>query len=322
MRIDKFLLERIEKVSRNFIQNTISDKGVLVNDKVVKPSYKVRPNDVIKIYSSMEPRHKIEVIPEPIDLDIRYEDKDIIIIYKPPGLVVHPGIGNLSGTLVNGLVHYLSQTDLPVLEGNEVDRPCLVHRIDKDTSGLLVVAKNDFAMNHLAKQFFDHSIDREYVALVWGSPEPEKGTIKGNIGRHPTERFKMHVFQDEEGGKPAVTHYEVLESLYYVSVIKCKLETGRTHQIRVHLSSKSHPLFNDYKYDGARIRKGTVFTRYKQFVKNCFDMIPRHALHAKSLGFIHPRTNEYVLFETDLPEDMQNVIEKWRDYVTHQKSKR
>ncbi|MBT8232217.1 MAG: RluA family pseudouridine synthase [Bacteroidia bacterium] len=322
MRIDKFLLERIEKVSRNFIQNTISDKGVLVNDKVVKPSYKVRPNDVIKIYSSMEPRRKIEVIPEPIDLDIRYEDKDIIIIYKPPGLVVHPGIGNLSGTLVNGLVHYLSQTDLPVLEGNEVDRPCLVHRIDKDTSGLLVVAKNDFAMNHLAKQFFDHSIDREYVALVWGSPEPEKGTIKGNIGRHPTERFKMHVFQDEEGGKPAVTHYEVLESLYYVSVIKCKLETGRTHQIRVHLSSKSHPLFNDYKYDGARIRKGTVFTRYKQFVKNCFDMIPRHALHAKSLGFIHPRTNEYVLFETDLPEDMQNVIEKWRDYVTHQKSKR
>ncbi|NNL92802.1 MAG: RluA family pseudouridine synthase [Saprospiraceae bacterium] len=322
MRIDKFLLERIEKVSRNFIQNTISDKGVLVNDKVVKPSYKVRPNDVIKIYSSMEPRRKIEVIPEPIDLDIRYEDKDIIIIYKPPGLVVHPGIGNLSGTLVNGLVHYLSQTDLPVLEGNEVDRPCLVHRIDKDTSGLLVVAKNDFAMNHLAKQFFDHSIDREYVALVWGSPEPEKGTIKGNIGRHPTERFKMHVFQDEEGGKPAVTHYEVLESLYYVSVIKCKLETGRTHQIRVHLSSKSHPLFNDYKYDGARIRKGTVFTRYKQFVKNCFDMIPRHALHAKSLGFIHPRTNEYVLFETDLPEDMRNVIEKWRDYVTHQKSKR
>lgn len=324
MRIDKFLLERIEKVSRSFIQNTITDKNVLVNDKVIKPSYKVRPLDNIKVLSSMEPRKKIEIRAEEMDLDIRFEDEDIIVLYKPPGLVVHPGVGNFSGTLVNGLVHYIANKntdDLPVLEGNDIDRPFLVHRIDKDTSGLLVIAKNDYAMNHLAKQFFNHSIEREYIALVWGSPEPEVGTLSGNIGRHPTDRFRMHVFKDGDEGKRAVTHYEVLESMYYVSVVKCKLETGRTHQIRVHLSNNNNPLFNDSKYDGDRIRKGTVFTRYKQFVKNCFDIIPRHALHAKSLGFVHPRTNEKVYFETDLPEDMALVIDKWRDYVTHQKSK-
>ncbi len=324
MRLDKFLLERIEKVSRSFIQNTIADENILINDKVVKSSYKVRPNDVIRVLSDMEPRRKMEVKGQDIALDIRYEDDDILVIYKPPGLVVHPGVGNHDGTLVNGLVYHLAKQSndaLPILEGNDSTRPCLVHRIDKDTSGLLVVAKNDYAMNHLAKQFFDHSIEREYIALVWGSPEPEKGTIEGNIGRHPTDRFRMHVFKDGEEGKHAVTHYEVLESMYYVSVIKCKLETGRTHQIRVHLSSNNHPLFNDSKYDGNRIRKGTVFSRYKQFVKNGFDLLPRHALHAKSLGFIHPRTNEKVIFDTELPEDMALVIQKWRDYVTHQKSK-
>ena len=320
-RLDKFLLDRLEKVSRNMIQNAISEGMVLVNDKTVKSSYKTRPNDVIQIFFSGLGPKEFELIPEDIPLDIRYEDDDVLVIYKPPGLVVHPGVGNWTGTLVNGLVHYMKSKDLPVMEGNQNDRAGLVHRIDKDTSGLLVVAKNELAMTHLAKQFHDHTIEREYIALVWGSPDPEKGRIEANIGRHPKDRLKQFVFTEADQGKHAVTHYEVLEDLYYVSLVKCVLETGRTHQIRVHMAYLGHPLFNDTRYGGDAIKKGTVFSRYKQFVNNCFKLLPRHALHAKSLGFIHPRTGEKMRFETQLPEDMQQLLEKWRNYVTHQKSK-
>lgn len=321
IRLDKFLMDRIEKVSRNIIQNGIANERILVNGEKTKSSYKIRPNDLIQVFYSALDVYDFDVKPEPIELDIRYEDQDLLVIYKPPGLVVHPGVGNWTGTLVNGLLHHLQETNLPVMEGNSPDRPCLVHRIDKNTSGLLVVAKNEMAMGALSKQFFDHSIEREYIALVWGSPEPEKGTIVGNIGRHPKDRLKRFVFEDGEQGKHAITHYEVLEDLYYVSLVRCHLETGRTHQIRVHFAHKGHPLFNDVKYGGDTIRKGTIFTKYKQFVNNCFDILPRHALHARSLGFIHPRTNKKIVFETDIPDDMQQVIEKWRHYVEHQKSK-
>ncbi len=321
IRIDKFLFDRIVGVSRNKIQNAVSDGSILVNEKQIKSNYKIRPHDIITVVLPTEPREKTRAAPEKMDLNIQYEDDDLIIVNKPAGLVVHPGIGNRNGTLVNGLIHHIGNADIPILPGNEYDRSGIVHRIDKDTSGLMVVAKTEKAMTHLAKQFFDHTIDREYVALVWGDPEPEKDTIEGNIGRHPTDNLRMHVFPENESGKHAVTHYEVIESFYYVTMIKCKLETGRTHQIRVHLSNKGHPLFNDQKYGGDQIRKGTIFTKYKQFVHNCFKCIERHALHAKSIGFIHPKTQEYVRFESDLPADMSEVIERWRNYVTHQKQK-
>jgi len=269
-----------------------------------------------------EPKEKQYAQAEDIPLDIRYEDDQLIILYKPPGLVVHPGTGNQTGTLVNGLVHYLEQSkSLPVLPGNDLSRPGLVHRIDKNTSGLMVIAKTHNAMAHLAQQFFDHKIDREYQALVWGNFDDVKGTIEGHIGRHPRERTKMAVFQDGDEGKEAITHYEVIEDLYYISLVSCKLETGRTHQIRVHLAHKGHPLFNDEKYGGSSIVKGTVFTKYKQFVQNVFKLIPRQSLHAKSIGFIHPETKEYMKFETELPEDMQAALDKWRHYVTHKKEK-
>ena len=323
LRIDKFLLDRLEKASRSKIQKAIKNKSILVNGVEIKSNYKVRPLDTIVIVLPEERKEKEWATAEDIPLDIRYEDEEVMVVYKPPGMVVHPGIGNHSGTLVNGLVHYFaSQKELPTLPGNNRTRSGLVHRIDKDTSGLLVVAKTEQAMAHLAKQFYDHSIEREYVAIVWGSLDPEKGTIVGNIGRHPKERKKMYVFRDGEDGKEAITHYETIEDLYYVSLIRCKLETGRTHQIRVHMSTNNNPLFNDKRYGGDKIVKGTVFTKYKQFVFNTFKLLTRHALHAKSLGFVHPTTNKFLKFETELPDDMQAAIDKWRHYVTHQKSKR
>jgi len=323
LRIDKFLHGKIEKVTRNRIQKAIKDKSILVNRKEIKSNYKVRPNDLILVVLPEEPKEKQAAQAEDIPLDIRYEDDHLLVLYKPPGLVVHPGTGNLSGTLVNGLVHYLSsKTDMPVLPGNDLTRPGLVHRIDKDTSGLMVIAKTQNAMAHLAQQFFDHKIDREYQALVWGNFEEPKGTIEGHIGRHPKERTRMFVFRDGDEGKHAITHYEILEDLYYVTLVKCKLETGRTHQIRVHMSDRGHPLFNDEKYGGSSIVKGTVFTKYKQFVHNVFKLIPRHALHAKSIGFIHPETREYVKFESELPEDIQAALDKWKHYVTHKKSQK
>ena len=309
----------MEKLSRNRIQNACKAGAVLVNDKPVKSNYKIRPKDNIKIVLPKPPVENTSIIPEDIPLDIRYEDDDLMIVYKPPGMVVHPGTGNRSGTLVNALAYYLQNADLPVMEGNQLDRPGLVHRIDKDTSGLLVIAKTEFAMTHLAKQFFDHSIEREYIALVWGNFDETKGTITGHIGRHPRDRKKMHVFPDEDFGKHAVTHFEVIQDYYYVSLVNCRLETGRTHQIRVHMSNLNHPLFNDEKYGGSSIVKGTVFSKYKQFVHNCFKLLPRQALHAKSLGFIHPRTKEFVKFEADLPQDFSETIEKWNAYLNSRK---
>lgn len=318
IRIDKFLMDRIESVSRNKIQNAIKAGAVIVDGKEVKSNYKVRPKQTISILLD-KPPVEYEVLPEDIPLQIHYEDDDLMVIYKEPGLVVHPGVGNKNGTLVNALAYHF-QKNLPVMEGNLPDRPGLVHRIDKNTSGLLVVAKTDLAMSGLAKQFFDHSIERTYQAIVWGSPEEREGTIEGNIGRHPKERKQMHVFEDGEEGKPAITHYKVLDDLYYVSLIECKLETGRTHQIRVHMKYLGHPLFNDERYGGDRVVKGTVFSKYKQFVINCFEICPRHALHAKSLGFIHPRTKKHMHFETELPSDMADVLEKWRGYVASRSS--
>ncbi|MBK8626982.1 MAG: RluA family pseudouridine synthase [Saprospiraceae bacterium] len=319
VRIDKFLLDRLEKVSRNRIQNAIKIGCILVNDKDIKSNYKVKPGDEISLVLPSNPEDQETLVAENIPLDIIYEDEHLMVINKPPGLVVHPGTGNTSGTLVNALLFHFQHQKLPLLQGNKEDRPGLVHRIDKDTSGLILIAKNDFAMTHLAKQFFDHTIDREYVALVWGDVKEHVGTISGNIGRHERDRMQMAVYVDGSQGKHAVTHYEVIESLYYVTLIKCKLETGRTHQIRVHLKHLGHTLFNDDRYDGNRILKGTIFNKYKQFVENCFQLMPRQALHARSLGFIHPATEEKMHFEIGLPEDFENVLNKWRGYVSSRK---
>ena len=320
VRIDKFLMARIEHATRNKIQNACKSGRVRVNGNEIKSNYKVRPFDEIKVYIAHQPMAGQRVQPEPIPLEIVYEDDYILVINKQAGLVVHPGVGNWTGTLVNGLVHYFESTDLPVMEGNLADRPGLVHRIDKDTSGLLVIAKTEDAISGLSKQFFDHTIDREYVALVWGDVEEEQGTIVGNIGRHPTNRTQMFVFEEEEEmGKHAITHYEVMEDLYYVTLVKCKLETGRTHQIRVHMKYIGHTLFNDARYGGDKILKGTVFTNYKRFVENTFELLPRQALHAVSLGFIHPITKEKMHFETELPEDFQAALEKWRGYTATRK---
>jgi len=319
IRLDKFLGDRLENVSRNKIQIALKAEAITVNKKPCKSNYKVRPGDLIDVIIPKFQDPTAQVQPEDIPLQIEYEDEDILIVNKEWGMVVHPGIGNYSGTLVNALTFYLQKDDMPVMEGNTPERPGLVHRIDKDTSGLLVIAKNDFAMTHLAKQFFDHTIERKYVALVWGAPEPVAGTIDANIGRHPRYRLQQTVFEEEDEGKTAITHYETIEDLYYVSLVRCQLETGRTHQIRVHMKHIGNPIFNDARYDGDRIRKGTVFTKYKQFVHNCFDLIPRQALHAQTLGFIHPRTGKKVYFESPLPDDMHSVLEKWRHYLTHRK---
>ncbi len=313
VRLDKFLLDRLNQVSRNKIQNGIRSGAILVNNKEVRPNYKVRPLDEISVVT---PRHEtVPLAAEPIPLDIIFEDEDLLVVNKQPGLVVHPGVGNRNGTLVNGLIHHLDQSKLPLLKGNPEDRPGLVHRIDKDTSGLLVIAKNDFTLSALARQFYHHSVKRTYQALVWGQPEPEEGTINLHIGRHPKNRLIQTTFPEGEQGRRAVTHFKVLEPLYYVSLVQCTLETGRTHQIRVHMQAIGHPLFNDYRYGGDRILKGTIFQKYRQFVENCFKMYPHQALHANTLGFKHPGTGEELLFQQELPEGFQMLLEKWRNYV-------
>jgi len=313
IRIDKFLFGKIENISRNRIQNAAKAGNILVNGKAVKSSYKVKPADVISIVMSQPPR-EYEVIPQDIPINIIYEDEDIIVVNKEAGMVVHPGYNNYEGTLVNALRYHIDQqypNHGPEIEAN------LVHRIDKNTSGILLVAKNELAQAKLGKQFFDHSIERKYIALVWGDFQEDKGRIEGHIGRSLKDRLQMTVFPDGEYGKHAVTHYKVIERLGYVSVVECQLETGRTHQIRAHMRYIGHPLFNDATYGGDKILKGTTFTKYKQFVQNCFKLLPRQALHAKSLGFIHPTTGEKMFFDSDLPQDMQSVIEKWRDYAAH-----
>ena len=312
LRVDKFLIDRLPNVTRNRVQNGIRDGFVKVNDNPIKPNYKVRPGDVVSV-SLPEPPRDTEVVPENIPLDIVFEDNHLLIVNKPAGMVVHPAYQNWTGTLVNALTYHFQ--NLPEMAGNE-GRPGLVHRIDKDTSGLLVIAKSEPAMNGLAKQFFDHSIERTYQALVWGEPE-ESGTIDVNLGRSLKDRRITAPFPDGDFGRRAVTHFKVLEHLRYVSLIECKLETGRTHQIRAHLKYIGHPLFNDATYGGDKILKGTQFSKYKTFVQNCFKVIPRQALHAKSLGFDHPVTGERMSFTSVLPQDMLDVLDKWRNYVQH-----
>jgi 23S rRNA pseudouridine1911/1915/1917 synthase len=311
LRVDKFLFQRIENISRTKIQAAAEAGCILVNERPVKSNYKIKPADVVSVVLP-HPPHEFEIVPENIPIDIVFEDDDLIVINKPAGMVVHPGHGNYTGTLVNALSYYLSDVTL-FSRGDS--RPGLVHRIDKNTSGLLVIAKNEYAMSHLAKQFYDRKTQRLYTAIVWGTFKEPEGTIEGNIGRNPKDRLKMHVPLLEEDGKPAVTHFRVIEELGYISVVECKLETGRTHQIRVHMEFIGHPVFNDERYGGDRILKGTTFTKYKQFVENCFKLVPRHALHAKTLGFNHPRTKKELFFESPLPDDMQQLIEKWRRYL-------
>jgi len=312
LRIDKFLSDRIENSSRTRIQNAANAGNILVNNNPVKPNYKIKPGDIVQVVLPTPPR-EIELIPENIPLNIVYEDDDVLVVNKEPGMVVHPAYGNYTGTLVNALMWHFK--DLPLFSSGE-SRPGLVHRIDKNTSGILVIAKNEFALNRLSKQFFDRTTDRKYNALVWGIPDPPEGTITGNVGRNIKDRKIMQVFKDDSEGKTAITHYKVLENLGYISFIECKLETGRTHQIRVHFSHIKHPLFNDEEYGGNQILKGTTFTKYQQFIRNCFKILPRQALHAKSLAFDHPVTGKRLSFDSDLPEDMQQVIEKWRKYIS------
>ena len=313
LRIDKFLIDRVANISRNKIQEAAKNGCVLVNGESVKSNYKIRPNDEVTIVLE-HPVREYDLSPENIPLDIVYEDDTVIVLNKQAGLVVHPGFGNFSGTLVNGLLYHFE--NLPDAKDGRPDRPGLVHRLDKNTSGIMVVAKTEEALTHLGKQFFDRTSSREYQALVWGDFDIDSGTITGNIGRSLKDRKIMAVFpEDEEYGKHAVTHWEVIERFGYVTLVKCKLETGRTHQIRAHFRHIKHPLFNDADYSGDKILKGTTFTKYKQFVQNCFDTIPRHALHAKSLGFTHPKTGEWMQFDSELPEDFFNVLEKWRGYA-------
>lgn len=313
LRVDKFLMNFIENSTRNKIQQAVKAGNVLVNDTVVKSNYKVKAHDVVRVVLA-HPPHENLLVPENIPLDINYEDEEVIVVNKPAGMVVHPGHGNYSGTLVNALIYHFQN-----LPKNSNERPGLVHRIDKDTSGLLVVAKTELAMASLASQFFNRTTDRLYLALVWGSVEEEEGTITGNVGRSLKNRLQMDVFPDGEFGKHAVTHYKVLERFSYVTLVECKLETGRTHQIRAHFKYLGHPLFNDERYGGNRILKGTTYTKYKQFVDNCFKILPRQALHAKTLGFEHPVTKEKLFFNTEVPQDMQQCLEKWRNYTVNQK---
>jgi len=312
LRIDKFLMNRIEGATRNKIQQSIENEWVLVNDKPIKNNYKTRAGDKIVIYETDAPESS-EIIPQNIPLNIVYEDDDLFIVNKPVGMVVHPGSGNPDGTLINAVAYYLQQQQ-PDLDESTLTRFGMVHRIDKNTSGLIVLAKTQKAMSDLAKQFFNHTVHRRYVALVWGNFDEQEGTIRGHVGRHQRFRKLFTTYPDGEYGKEAVTHYKVLENFNYVTLVECRLETGRTHQIRVHMQHLGHPLFNDDFYGGDRIVKGTVYTKYKQFVDNCFNTCARQALHAKELGFIHPRTREQMLFKSELPDDMSEVIEKWRKY--------
>lgn len=313
VRLDKFLFDRLPNVTRTKIQGGIHEGFVKVNDRDVKPNYKVRPNDVIVVSLPEAPRDT-EVVPENIPLNIVFEDEHLLIVNKPAGMVVHPAFQNWSGTLVNALAYHFKQ--LPEMPGNE-GRPGLVHRIDKDTSGLLVIAKSEVALTKLAKQFFDHTIERTYWALVWGEPEPPQGTINVNVGRSFKDRRITVAYEDAEHGRKAITHYKVLKALRYVSLVECKLETGRTHQIRAHMKYLGHPLFNDTSYGGDQILKGTTFSKYKAFVENCFDIMPRQALHAKTLGFVHPASGKFMQFDSELPEDFNNVLERWENYVQY-----
>ncbi|MDR1055040.1 MAG: RluA family pseudouridine synthase [Prevotellaceae bacterium] len=317
LRIDKYLTSRIENASRNRIQSTADGGNILVNDKAVKSSYKVKPLDIISVVMPY-PHRGIEIIPENISLDILFEDDDVLVIDKKAGMVVHPGHGNYSGTLVNALAWYLK--DSPSFNNADERGGLLVHRIDKNTSGVIVVAKNELAHSRLSRQFFDHTTLRRYIALVWGTFNDTEGSIIGNIARNRYDKLKMAVYPpDSEIGKHAITHYKVIEELGYVSLVECRLETGRTHQIRVHFESIGHPLFNDERYGGNRILKGTTFSKYRQFVENCFALLPRHALHAALLGFKHPATGRDMLFESSLSGDMTMVIDKWRNYITYRK---
>lgn len=307
LRIDKYLMNLVENATRNKIQQAAENGNIFVNDVPVKSNYKVKALDVIRVLLAHPPYERL-LEPENIPLNIVYEDETLLVVNKPAGMVVHPGHGNYSGTLVNALAYHFQ--NLPL---NSTNRPGLVHRIDKDTSGLLVIAKTEQAMAHLTTQFAEKTSEREYIAIVWGNVEAEEGTIEGNIGRHAKDRMQMAVWHDERG-KPAITHYKVIERLGYVTLVSCRLETGRTHQIRVHMKHIGHTLFNDERYGGNLILKGTTFTKYKQFVDNCFKILPRQALHAKTLGFEHPITKEFLRFNSDLPEDITQCIEKWRVY--------
>jgi len=311
MRIDKYLVNRLVNTSRSKIQAAADAGNILVNERAVKSNYKIKPEEIISIVLPHPPRDT-EILPEDIPLNVVFEDEHILVINKNAGLVVHPGVGNYTGTLINALYHYFR--DLPLFQTGDM-RPGLVHRLDKNTSGILLIAKTELALNRLTKQFYDRTTSRKYLALVWGSLDQEKGRIEGHIGRDPKDRKKMAVFSDGSQGKRAVTHYKLLERLGYLSLVECQLETGRTHQIRVHFKYIRHPLFNDETYGGDQILKGTTFTKYKQFVQNCFQVLPRHALHAKSLGFKHPVSGENMFFDSELPEDMTQVIEKWRRYT-------
>ena len=310
LRIDKYLMNHIKSATRTKIQQTAEAGNVLVNDKPVKSNYRVKPFDVISIVLAHPPRDK-EIKPENIPLNIVYEDDQVVVVNKASNMVVHPGFGNYSGTLVNAMMYHLQ--DLPLFHTNNL-RPGLVHRLDKNTTGIMVMATNEIALAHLAKQFFDRTTQRKYVALVWGDMSEDEGTITGHVGRNIKDRKKMDVFEDGSEGKHAVTHYKVLERFGYVTLVECKLETGRTHQIRVHFQHIGHPLFNDSLYGGDRILKGTTFSKYKQFIQNCFDILPRQALHAKELGFKHPKGGEMMFFDSELPNDMAQVLEKWRIY--------
>lgn len=315
LRIDKYLMNLIQNATRNKIQNAATDGNIFVNDIPVKSNYKVKPFDVITVMLT-HPPFENHILPEDLPINIVYEDAALLLVNKDPGMVVHPGHGNYTGTLVNALAHHFD--NLPM---NSSERPGLVHRIDKDTSGLLVVAKTEAAMTHLAKQFEAKTTEREYIALVWGNVVADSGTIEGNLARHLKDRMQMDVFDDPEIGKPAITHYKVLERFGYVTLISCQLETGRTHQIRAHMKHIGHPLFNDERYGGHLILKGTTFTKYKQFIENCFKALPRQALHAKTLGFVHPTTGEMMRFDTEIPADFQDCIDRWRNYCkTHETS--
>jgi len=313
VRIDKFLMDRLSNVTRTKIQNGIHDGFVKVNDKSIKPNHKIHPGDLITV-SFPEPPRDTEVKPENIPLEIVFEDEHLLVVNKGAGMVVHPAFQNWSGTLVNALAFHFQ--NLPEMPGN-TGRPGLVHRIDKDTSGLLVIAKTELALTNLAKQFFDHSIERTYWALVWGEPEPPTGTINVNVGRSLKDRRITTAFPEGDHGRTAITHFKVLKSLRYVSLVECKLETGRTHQIRAHMKYLGHPLFNDAMYGGNEVLKGTTFSKYKQFVDNCFKLMPRQALHAKTLGFIHPTSKKFVQFDSPLPPDFESVMEKWEHYVKY-----
>lgn len=312
MRLDKYLSHHLKSISRNRIQNAIETDSVKVNENNVKPSYKVKPLDKITLSLAKASGIPSEVLPEDIPLNIAYEDDDLMIVNKSPEMVVHPGHGNHTGTLVNALVHHFA--NLPTGTDGKV-RPGLVHRIDKGTSGLLVIAKTEYAMQFLAKQFADHTTERTYNALIWGEPKEPKGTINAHIGRGFKDRRISDVFPEGDYGKEAITHYEVIKNMRYVSLIKCKLETGRTHQIRAHMKYIGHTLFNDATYGGDKVLRGDLFSKYKQFVDNCFEIIPRQALHAKSLGFIHPTTKKWMQFDSELPEDFTKVLEKWDHYL-------